>query len=56
MKTLLLVSGIIAILWLAYAARLHTLRTQFPVCDTAQQSQNDKTRCYQEQWWWHSAI
>jgi hypothetical protein len=56
MKTMMLVLGLVAILWLVYAAKLHSVTSEFPICKQVNQTQQDKTRCYQTQWWWHSAI
>ncbi|MCB2427955.1 hypothetical protein [Methylophaga pinxianii] len=56
MKTGLLITVLIVMLWLVYSARVETIRTQFPVCEQLQKTQGDKTRCYKTQWWWHSAI
>lgn len=56
MKSLMVLLCGIGLLWLIYAAKLHSVNTKFPVCEQAKPTKQDQTRCYQMQWWWDSAL
>jgi len=56
MKSMMVLVGGGVMLWLVYEAKLHSVNTEFPVCEQAQLTKQDQTRCYQTQWWWDSAV